>query len=349
MSEPRPFPPSPRRLALARASGLTAASPLLVGAAAAVGAIAATVFLARAAAAHVGTWIAAACNASDGLAASVAGTTSPAPTIVAGPTSATRAPAAIDVTSLPAAILELALPLLIAGAVAALVVHVAQTRSLWLPRRTLPGAPRLPRRDVSRSVLDLLGTMTIGAVCIGWLWLTAPQLAQVVTAATTTAALLAGVGGALASLLVALAIAWVALGALDALVRHVQVATALMMTRDEKREDDRLAAVDPRWRAQRLAIARGENVSDSVAQAAVVLLGDDVAVAIAWDPTRQPVPLRTATGRRARATQLVGLARRHRVPVHRDAELAARLIDAEGPVPDTEWAHLADLFAAIRR
>ncbi len=348
MAEPRPFPPSPRRLALARASGVTAVSPLLVGAAAAVGAIAATVFLARAAATRIGAWIAAACDASDGLGASVSGSALPSPASPIADGASTLRLVPVEPSAITGVVLELALPVAVAAAVAALVVHVAQTRGLWLPRRNLPDAPHVPRRDVARSLLDVVGAVTIGAVCIGWLWMTAPHLARLVTS-TTAAAIFAGVGGALASLLAALAIAWVALGVVDALVRHVHVASALMMTRDEKRQDDRLAAVDPRWRAQRLAIARGGSVSDAVARAAVVVLGDDVAVAIAWDPTRQPVPLRTATGRGARATQLLALARRHRVPYHRDPELAARLVDAEGAVPDVEWSRLAELFAALRR
>jgi type III secretion system FlhB-like substrate exporter len=47
--------------------------------------------------------------------------------------------------------------------------------------------------------------------------------------------------------------------------------------------------------------------------------------------------------------QLIGLARRHRVAVHRDADLAARLVEHEGPVPEAEWARLAELVAAVRR
>jgi flagellar biosynthesis protein FlhB len=239
------------------------------------------------------------------------------------------------------AVLELAAPMLAAAAIAAILVHLAQTRGLWLPRRALPGAPQVPRHDVRRTALDLAGALAIGAVCLGWLWTTAPQLALLVQSPRFAAA-------ALASLLAALAIALLVLGVIDTLVRHVQLASALAMTRDEKREDDRLAAADPRWRAQRLSILRG-NTSDAVARSSLVLLGDDLAIAVAWDPIRQPVPLRVATGRRARATQLVALARRHRVAVHRDSELAARLVDHEGPVPESDWPRLAPIIAAARR
>jgi flagellar biosynthesis protein FlhB len=156
------------------------------------------------------------------------------------------------------------------------------------------------------------------------------------------------VGAAIASLVVSLAIAWLVLGVVDALIRQAQLANTLAMTPQEKREDDRLAAADPRWARMRRSLMREPAVGPAVARAAVVVLGDDVAVAIAFDPTREPIPTRTATGRRAKATQLVALARRHRIPVHRDVDLAAALVGAEGPVPESHWAHLADIVAAVR-
>lgn len=325
VADPRPFPPSPRRLALARASGLTAVSPLLVGAAGAAAALGALVILGAAAATQLGRWIANAVSSADG----------------ARITSSTTA-AGLPFDSLGAAVLELALPVIAAIAIAAVAVHLAQTRAVWLPRRALPGAPSQPPRRVSRAALDLLGAAAIGGVALGWLWTTAPELAALVSSPRSA-------GLALLALLAALAITWVALGILDALVRHVQLAGDLAMTRDEKREDDRLSAADPRWRAHRLSILRGGGLSNAVARSAVVLVGDDIAIAIAWDAVRQPIPVRVATGRRARATQLIGLARRHHIAVHRDAELAARLVDHEGPVPDAEWPRLAELVAAVRR
>jgi flagellar biosynthesis protein FlhB len=120
------------------------------------------------------------------------------------------------------------------------------------------------------------------------------------------------------------------------------------MTALDKREDDRLSAADPRWARMRRALIREPSVGTAVARAAVVLLGDDVAVAIAFDPSREPVPTRTMSGRRARSTQLVALARRHRIPVHRDTDLARALVGADGPVPEPYWARLAEIVAAVR-
>jgi flagellar biosynthesis protein FlhB len=241
----------------------------------------------------------------------------------------------------PRAVLELALPLLAAIALAALVAHVAQTRAVWFPRRRLPGAPSMPRR--SRIGFELTAAATIGVTCLGWLWMTAPRLAHLVD--VPSAAPLAVV-----TFVVTLAIAWVALGALDAVLRRRELDEALAMTREEKREDDRLSAADPRWAAHRRALARdtGTDLGAAVARSAVVLVGEGTAVAIEWDATRQPVPLRAATGRGPRATQLVALARRHRVRVHLDESLARALADGDGPVPQAHWARLAEIVAAVR-
>ncbi len=320
MADRRPFPPSPRRLALARQAGLTAASPFLVGALATGAAIVAAVLVARGAGARIGAWIAGACRGS----------------------------ATLALADLPLAILDLAAPLLAAAATLAVVAHVVQTRALWVPRRRIPGAPTIddgvgPR--TARSAFELAAAAVIGVVAFAWLWTTAPRLAVLV--ALDPSSLVSSVAAALASLLVALAIAWLALAVLDALLRRAPLQRALAMTPAEKREDDRLAAADPRWKAHRAALAKGPAVTDAVARAAVVILGDDVTVAIAWDPTRQPVPLRTATGRHARATQILALARRHRIAIHRDARLAMALVDGDGPVPDAHWRRLADVIAAV--
>jgi flagellar biosynthesis protein FlhB len=311
MPERRPFPPSPRRRALARQAGLSAASPLLVGAAVAGAATAASVMLARTAASTLGAWTASAC---DGR-------------------------ATLTAPALAPALLGIVLPLLGIVAVVAIAAHVAQTRAAWLPRRRIEGAPALPPRRTAAAAFELASAAVIGVTAFAWLWLTAPRLAR--------AASLDDAAAALAAFLTTIAIAWLALGALDALLRHAALGRALAMTAQEKHEDDRLAAADPRWRAYRAKLARPD-VSDALATATVLVLGDDLAVALAWDAVHRPVPARIATGRGARASQLLGLARRFAVPVHRDAALAASLAGA-GPVPEALWPRVADLVAAVRR
>ncbi len=315
MSE-RPFPPSSRRLALARRAGLTSASPVIVGAFA-MAAVAVVLALGRGLTGRLADAVAA---ASDGRASLGAG----------------------DVAM---AVLALAAPVLGATALVATAAQLAQTRAVWIPRRRVDGAPAIdagPGARTRRAAIELASATVLGTVALGWLWWIAPRLATLVDLEPTSA--LRAALAVLVSALAAIASTWLALGMIDAIARHVEVAHALAMTAAEKREDDRLAAADPRWARERAALAR-----PSLDGATVLILGDDAAAAIAWDPRRRPVPTRIAVGQRAYATQLLGLARRHGVPVHRDTALAAALVDSEGPVPAAHWHVLASVIAALRR
>ncbi len=256
--------------------------------------------------------------------------------------------------SLVMQVLALALPLVGVAAIAAIAAHLAQTRALWLPRRTIRDAPALDRGALARTrstAFDLLAATVIGAVGFGWLWIFAPRLAVLFELAPSEMLRASVALGA--SFLAALAVAYLAIGVVDAVARQLELANALAMTSTEKREDDRLTGADPRWARQRSLLARdtaseGAALATAVAGCAVVILGDDLAIAIAWDATKRPIPTRIALGRRARATQLVGLARRHRIAVHRDPLLARALGDGEGPVPEGRWRSLADVLVAVR-
>ncbi len=317
MAEDRPFPPSPRRRTLARRAGLHAASPILVGGAACAAALLVIVTLGRAAAVQIGAAIEAACRGSA---------------------------SAIGASDSVHALLELALPMLATAAVVAVIAQLAQTRALWLPRRRVPHAPA-PEGGagdrVRRGAFELAATALVGGVAFGWLWLFAPRLAALPSVPGAGAALIS-------SALATLAIAWIAAGVLDALLRHAAHGRALRMTAREKREDDRLAAADPRWRDLRAKATRETTPRDAIAGSTLLLLGDDRAVAVAWDPVRRPIPIRTATGHGARATQLLGLARRYQLPVQRDPQLVELLATAEGPVPEHHWTRLAEIIAALR-
>ena len=323
MSEHRPFPPSPRRLALAHRAGLHAASRHITTAVAWLAFLVVALGLGRAIAARLGAWIAAACGGSSSS--------------TLDPASLSATALARAATPLPTTILAIALPLLAAAAIGAGLAHVAQTRALWLPRRNLADAPRIPR-DVDSRALGF-GAVA-GAVALGWLWLAAPALA----AAPTEAA-----GSLVASAGVALVIAAVAVGSLDAVLRRTRLVLALAMTPAERRDDERRSYADPRWRALRAKLGREDGITTDVARAALIVLGDDVAVAIAWDPIREPIPRRTTVGERAHATQLVALARRYHLPIHRDPVLAAALAATTGPVPRPHWPLLAEIIAATRR
>ncbi|MBL0221126.1 MAG: EscU/YscU/HrcU family type III secretion system export apparatus switch protein [Myxococcales bacterium] len=326
MAEHRPFPPSARRRALAHAAGLTAASPIVVGAAAWIGALVAVLVFGRAVAARLGALVTAACSR--------AATPSPA-----SPTSPGFG------TGVVSEVLTLVAPCW---------SRPRSPRSSLTPRR--PGACGSPaassaalRRSSARacSMRDTAcsARSRSGRITFAWLWAIAPRLGALVQKPAAGALLLVGFVATLGA-------AWVALGAVEALMRHADLARSLRMTAAEKREDERLAGADPRWRRRRAEVGREprqRDVRDAVAGASVVLLADGLAVAIAWDPVRRPVPVRTASGRDARATQLLALARRHGIAVLRDPDLARALAGGIGPVPEAHWARLAEIIAATSR
>lgn len=372
MASDRSFPPSARRLALARAAGLTPASPIVVGAIGCVAAVVALAALGTAIADRMGAWIRSAIGAADGSvldsanaagldaahaagldaaqsgldaahaagldAAHASGLDAAHAGIDAAHTAATSLANARELVS---ATIALALPVLGAIAIALVLAQLAQTRAVWIPRRRIPNAPVDDPQRGTRGALAMGNAIVIALVAVGWLYTMAPRLAALTLSPRA--------GGVLVvSFVAALAIAWVVLGAIDALVRFAAHTHSLRMTPEEQRADQRLAGADPRWRARREKLARGEPVRDAVAGASVLVLGDGVAVAIAWDPVRRPVPVRTASGRAARATQLLGLSRRFAIAVHRDAELATVLATGEGPVPEAHWPRLAEIIAATR-
>ncbi len=318
MADHRPFPPSARRRAVARAAGLSAASPILVGAVAWIGALVAILVFGRAIAARLGAWIAAACSSADG-----SGAHASSPSVVTD-------------------VLAIALPVLAAAAIAALVAHLAQTRGFWVPRRSVRGAPALDSSRTRHAALGIASAIAMAAATLAWLWAIAPRLALLVQHPGAGALVLVGYLGTLAAV-------WIVVGALDALVRHADLSRSLRMTAAEKQEDERLSGADPRWRTRRAEVARGPSVRDAVAGSSLVLLADGIAVAVAWDPVRRPIPVRTAIGRDARATQILGLARRHGIAVHRDPEFALALAEGDGPVPEARWARLAEIIAATGR
>jgi flagellar biosynthesis protein FlhB len=306
MPETRPFPASPRRLALARQAGVHGASPLVVAAAAWVAVAVVIAAVGASLARALGAMVTAACRGDS---------------------------AAVDASSLISSVVAAATPVLGAAAVAAVVAHLVQTRALWLPRRRLAGAPAPARSRGAHAAVELGGAVAIGAIAAGWLWLVTSRLAALFEVEPASG------GSALASIVATTAIGLVGIAAVDAMVRRFELAAGLRMTAAERREDLRQAGLDPRWRASR---------RDELAHATVLILGDGVAAAIAWDPIHRPVPVRVAAGRGPEATRLVGLARRDRVPVHREPILARELADAT-TIAEATWPRLAEIVAAVRR
>ncbi|MFN0253845.1 MAG: EscU/YscU/HrcU family type III secretion system export apparatus switch protein, partial [Kofleriaceae bacterium] len=177
MASDRTFPPSARRLAVARAAGLTPASPLLVGALGAVGAVLALVAIGGTIASRLGSWVRDALEGADG---SRVGRAFDASSTGVNDR-AVWASAFGSATDIVHATFALALPMLGTIAIVAVIVHLTQTRALWMPRRRLDNAPAEDLQRGTRGVLGLANAAVITMVTIVWLFAIAPRIATLVT------------------------------------------------------------------------------------------------------------------------------------------------------------------------
>lgn len=338
MADDRVLPPTPRRLALARRAGMVARSPVLVAGAAWAGAAIALWIAMRRAGAALETAIRAGASTADSTAASAGGVTA-----------AARAAGGVAPGDVIAAVLGLVAPVVIGAVIGGLALHLAQTRALAIPRRRIDGAPR-PARGIDRRAGDAgvraIRAAIVGATAIGWTWIhlgDLGHLAELAPAAALAGAAVLGLG-AIAHLAAALLVA----GALDLGVAVLRHRADLRMTRREMIDDARAAGIDPRWRAGRARDGRDRDPTLAVASARVVITGAG-AVAIRYHDRLWPRPMIVAAGRGLDATRLLELARRHRIAIHHDPELARALADAgvDAAVPDRWLAPLADVVAAV--
>ncbi len=330
----RNLPASPRRLLLARKAGAVPHAPALTTAAAWAGALLALVALAPRIASELTLAM------RRGLLE--AGAPSGAPLSSRATSIAER------VGEVTAGALAIVAPVLLGAALLSLGVHLAQTRSVWIPQRRLRGAP-LPPVDMAAHARAGLWSLAKGgalaAAGLGALVAAAPALGA--TWSLEGAQLLPAAAALLASAALAIVATWIALGALELVGRALALAAAARMTPAEQREELREGGTAGR-------LARGaQRASDPerelLAGATLVVVGDGACAAIAWHPRRNPAPA-IVLARSGRGVELVlALARRDAIPIRRAPELAAQLAAAgRGEVPRAAWGELADLVALGR-
>lgn len=319
----RPFAPTPRRRALARAAGLVLASPAWTGGlalAAAVVALAATVG-AAAATLTERTRVALAGAAEGDVVTRATGAGAPA---------------------ILADVLAAVAPVLLAGAAGALAAGAALARGLVVPQRRIPGAPAAPNAPGTDAGLALARAAAVAAVAVSFVVTHAGPLTGLATAGARPTA--AGVGALAVTALAHAAVAAVLAGVLDALVRHGRLAAALRMTAREARDDARQAGLDPQAR-RRLRDARAVDPRERVRDASLLLVGADVAVALRWTPGA-PAPDIVAAGHGLAGRQLVVAARQRAVPALADDALAGALV-GQRAVPAAHQAAVARALAAL--
>jgi flagellar biosynthetic protein FlhB len=253
------------------------------------------------------------------------------------------------------------------AAVAALTAHQIQVRGLWAPVLLAPAPARLWLPSQGASLADWLGRgfwaiarasaviaaagWALGSEWAGWLRLSALD----------TLGLARASGQGLSHLVLALATATLALGALDFLFQYLRFEAMLRLSPAEQREDFRSMEGDPALRAQRRRIVRAwrGNPADLLAGASLVLTGRaGLTVVLAGRPPSRSIQVRSilsgAAGERLRrASGQAGIATRD------NPALAQRLASRRAPglplAPDllrelaAVWPSNGEVHTAARR
>jgi flagellar biosynthesis protein FlhB len=329
--------PTPRRLAEARRRGEVASSRELVGAAA------------FGAAVLVLAW-----DAPAELAAAVAGLRAALSGAVAGQGLAAGAAAAFAWGP------RLLAPALVAVFVATLAAGLAQTGGLLaaprvdLGRIASAGTWRslLDGRAVGSSLAGLLKVALLGAVAVLALRPLVGALGSLTGAAPVR--LLAALGVATERLAVRLALALLALGAVDLLLARRRHHRALRMTREEVRRDHKEAEGDPAHRGERQRLHRElleQRMAEEVRRADFVVVNPDhIAVALRYDAAADAAPVVVAKGERLVAERIKQLAREAGVPIFRDVGLARSLaaLAEGGEIPAALYEAVAEILRAVQ-
>lgn len=326
----RTEPPTPRRLREARRQGEVARSRI-VTAAAIVAAAAATL-----------TWQAAAWGRA--LSAMLRDALAAAAGHDATPESLLRA---LGASAADAA--WLVLPLLAAIVGAALIAAFLQVGAVFAWD---PILPRLRRIDLPGGIarmlspaagLDLLKLTAAIAAMAALVWLALRRVLPDAVGAVdhgpdaTVRVLLHGVEWLAASGLPVLA----ALAAVDLLLQRRRHLAGLRMTREQVLREHREDEGDPLHKAARRAaheeLLATRRLADAADADLVVTDGSATAVALRYDPQRDPAPRVLARGRGKVAAAILEIARSHGVPIVEEVALATAgadlATDATLPVP----------------
>jgi type III secretion protein U len=333
--------PTPRRLREARRRGEVAVSRELCGAAALLGGLCALAVTAPGAAVELARALRAALEGA----------------VPAG------APGTIDAAG-PAlregawAVLRLSLPAAAAALLAGAAAATLQAGPGFSPEAL---RPRLERLDPLRGLARLLSPAQLAAAALGvakaavllllgWSWLRAAAPALANLPRLDPAALWRGLP-LLAPLVPRLALALLALGALDLLLVRRRHRRALMMTRDEVRREHREDEGDPSHRAERRRLHRALLDAPPVARATVVVVNPThLAVALQHRRDGDGAPRVIAKGAGDDAARIRSAARRAGVPIVRDVALARalhRLTEIGDEIPEELYEAAAAVLAHL--
>jgi flagellar biosynthesis protein FlhB len=272
-----------------------------------------------------------------------------------------RAPAAgvtFDASELGGEVLVLALPVLLAAAIAGGVAQIVQTGGFVSMSRL---SPKLDKLNLFEGVKNLFSTQRLTAVAralvsgsvVAWLAYRGLRSHLVDVAHLTGRLEYVGVVASEIARKVALdaAIVGVGLGALDMLVVRRAWRKRLMMGKDEVKREYKESEGDPQTKAARerahhemLASATVGNVKNATV---VVVNPTHLATALKYDEKDgDEAPVVVATGEGELAQRIIAAARDYGVPVLRDVPLARALAELQigDAIPEALYEAVAEIL-----
>lgn len=258
-----------------------------------------------------------------------------------------------------------ALPVVGALLLVAVAAHGAQVGFLFAWPAVAPDAARLDPargwarifsgRTLARGAASLLKVIAVSAVAGATLWSERERLVGLGGAsAQELARVWAGTAGILG---VRMGLALLALGLADYAVARWLYERELRMSRAERLEEQRRTEGDPELKKRRLALGRRiaprAGPADRPLRGAAVLVvdSDGAAVALGYDPSRDPAPRVVAKAAGRAAERLREEALGAGVPVVERAAARAlfRRVPEGRPVPGEAFPEVAEILAFVVR
>lgn len=270
------------------------------------------------------------------------------------------APAAAPARTLAVEVVSLSAPLLLAVAATSAAAGLLQTRGVVSTARLAPDLARLDPVAGARNLFKpdrlfaLLRALVAGGAAAGvGLWLLAHHAADLAETAGNELAvgpLALAVGRSLG---VAVALAGVALGAVDLVIVHRLWRSRHRMTKDEVRREFREAEGDPEIRAKRRRAhqeALMGSIVNAVREATVVVVNPThLASALRYVEAEDAAPRVVAQGEGDLARYIVEAARAYGIPCVRDVPVARALRELElgDEIPEALYEAVAEILREL--
>jgi flagellar biosynthetic protein FlhB len=259
--------------------------------------------------------------------------------------------------------LSLIVPVLLVGAMLAVLANLVQTGPIFSFKPLKPKGERINpvagfKRIYSKKMLfdavkSLLKLLVLGGVAVAFFFTLWPQL--LVPQSTDGELVQEWLGTNVVALLFRLGLALVLIGLLDLLHTRHKYKHDMMMSRRELKEEVKRREGDPQIRAKLRELQR-ENVKQAasvkrVPEADVLITNPEhLALALRYERGTMAAPVLLARGADSWAAEMRALARRHGIPVYERRSLARKLFrigQVDQPIPADCYLDVARVYAEL--